>query len=374
MIRNIKLFDARIEDSSITSAVELMKLGQIAAGEYVGLFEKKFGNIVQDDKIVAVSDMTSAMEIALTIAGVTANDEVLATPFSCMSSNAPIAMIGAKVKWMDFEEDKVSLSLDNIKSLISDKTKAIIIYHVAGYPSDIGDIVDYCRKNNIYIIEDCNNAHFSKIKSDYVGGYGDFAIYSFYPNRIINSIDGGVIRCRNREHYTKALKLRRFGIDSYNFRDSSGEIDADYDIAEAGRSSNMSNVSAAIAYYQTDHFEKRLELIQRNCRTLAENIVENENAQLVKETTNSLQCNWVFFILSKMQNEMLEYLKKNGIAASKLHLLNSRYSCFDTDVNIKTPNAEKLQREIIAIPCGWWVDESDCNYIAKVVNNFDSRS
>lgn len=367
----IKIFDASINESSINIASELLKSGEIASGAFISKFEKKLEEILNYENILAVSDMTSAIEIIFNLIGLDSNSEILATPFSCLSSNSPIAYMGINVKWMDFKENSLIISIDEIKKLVTKKTKAIMIYYVAGYVYDIKSISDYCRENNIYLIEDCNNSLFSKIESKFVGGYGDFTVFSFYPNRVVNTIDGGAIKIKNIDHYRAAKKLRRYGIDMANFRDSDGEINISCDIEIASRNYCMSNVSAAIAYNQISHHESRCAAIMENCDYYKANIKERDEIKFFDIEKNVEQYNWVFFIKSNKQSEILKYLKENHVSCTKLHYLNNRYSCFRSEEGNTTPNAEVIQKEVVALPCGWWLTENDRYYITNLVNSFN---
>ncbi|HFI8953461.1 TPA: DegT/DnrJ/EryC1/StrS family aminotransferase, partial [Escherichia coli] len=304
----IKLFEAGIGDNAISSVAELLHDGSIATGKYIDEFERNFGDVIKGDKIVTVSNMTAAIEIALRIIGFNDGDEIIASPFSCMSSTSPIGYMGLNVKWLDYKRNNFNISVEDVERLITSKTKAILIYYVAGYVFDIHSIAELCRSKNIYLIEDCNNAHFSQVNSHYVGREGDFAIYSFYPNRIVNSIEGGALRVKKEKHYNEALKMRRYGIDMYKFRCKDGEINPEYDITVTSNNFSMNNVAAAIANHQLNDCRSRIKLIKSNCKYFMSNI-KNNSLKTIDFNNNIENCNWVFFVRTKQQRKLLAYLK-----------------------------------------------------------------
>lgn len=121
--------------------------------------------------------------------------------------------------------------------------------------------------------------------------------------------------------------------------------------------------------HQLNDCRSRIKLIKSNCKYFMSNI-KNNSLKTIDFNNNIENCNWVFFVRTKQQRKLLAYLKEKKIMASKLHYLNNRYSCFRSDNTVKTPNADLLQNEIVALPCGWWLSERERNYIVDTLNSF----
>src|SRR6218665_2218330 len=246
----IRLFHAAHSADLEKVAIDVLCSGQIASGPKVQAFELALEAVVGRRHLVTTNDMTSAVVLALHLAGAGPGDEVLTLAFSCMSSNSPIVRVGARAVWVDIDPMSASMSVDDVRRAISPRTKALLLYHVAGYPGPAAEIAALCRERGITVIEDCNNALGALQDGKPVGSVGDYTVYSFYPNRQINAIEGGALVCPDQATAERAIRLRRFGIDAKSFRDQLGEIDARSDIPEVGWSAALNQLNAAIGLAQ----------------------------------------------------------------------------------------------------------------------------
>ena len=204
------------------AAVEVLRSGQIASGHKVAALEQAFAAIAGRAHIVSTNNLSSAVLLALHLAGVRAGDEVATVAFSCLQSNAPIAHLGARPVWIDIEPSTMSMSVKDLSAKLKPTVKAVMVYHIAGYPSDNIKIANLCRARGVPLIEDCNNAVGAFIDGKPIGVVGDYAVYSLYPNRQINGIDGGMLATPDQATAARAIRLRRFGVDAETFRDTRG--------------------------------------------------------------------------------------------------------------------------------------------------------
>ncbi|MGY2171677.1 DegT/DnrJ/EryC1/StrS family aminotransferase [Pseudomonas gingeri] len=350
-----------------SAAIEVLRSGRISSGEYVDKFEKALGVIVGSDNVVSTIDMTAAMFLALHLSEVGEGDEVLTLAFCCLSTTSAIAQRGAKPVWVDVRPGTVEMDIDDLCSKITSKTKAVIVYHVAGYPSPAEEIYYICKKNNISLIEDCNNSIFSSCNSVPVGKQGDFAVYSFYPNRQINTSEGGALTCRDPKLASKARKLRRFGIDPTTFRNAEGEISELSDIPEVGWSITLNNLCAAMGCAQLSSLPARQKIVEENARHLKKLIEGFEGVRAVPVLQGAKSAYWVFLVFSKSARSFIKEMRRQGVMASGVHLRNDLYSGFASDKNIKLENTSYLQKHLVGVPCGWWLNEKDIQNVAIAI-------
>jgi dTDP-4-amino-4,6-dideoxygalactose transaminase len=310
-------------------------------------------------------DMTSAIFLALHMSGVSKGDEVLTTAFACMSTNAAIAQCGALPVWVDVKSHSIEIDLDDLISKVSIKTKAVILYHVAGYPGPAEELAALCKERGIAFIEDCDNALFASRNGVPVGSHGDFAVYSFYPTRQINTTEGGVLVCKRADMATRARKLRRFGIDSATFRNAVGEISPSSDIPEIGWAFTMNNLCAALGYAQFPTAQSRVLKTQNNAAKLMQLVGELKGVRVVPVELDSLPAYWVLLLFVDNRDAVLTSMKQQGVMASCLHHRNDTYTGFHADASHHLPNTTYLQDHILAIPCGWWLVDGDLEAVAN---------
>jgi perosamine synthetase len=348
------------------AAIEVLRSGRVASGEYVARFEAGIGEIVGQPNVVSTVDMTSAMFLALHLAGVRQGDEVLTTAFACMATNSAIAHCGALPVWVDVKQHSVEIDVSDLASKFSDKTKAVILYHVAGYPGPAAEIAILCQKRGIALIEDCDNALFATRGGAPVGSHGDFAVYSFYPNRQINTTEGGALVCKSADMAARARKLRRFGLDPATFRNQIGEINPASDISEIGWPFTMNNLCAALGCAQLPTVAARVAKTRDNVRKLGQKVSGFQGVQLIAVSPEAQPAFWVLFLLVNNRDVVIKNLKQDGVQASSVHQRNDTYTGFHA-ASSRLPNTADLQDHILAIPCGWWLSDQDLDTIAETL-------
>lgn len=351
-----------------TTAVEVLRSGRIASGPFVAKFEKGLAELLEQPNIVSTVDMSSALQLALHLAGVRRGDDVLTTAFACMSTNSTIAASGARPVWVDLAPGSAGMDVADFEHALTPATRAVILYHLAGYPGPAREIAAICRQRNIVLIEDCDNALLATIEGKQVGTFGDFAIFSFYPNRQINTSEGGALACKNPDDAARAKKLRRFGIDASTFRDGRGEIDPASDIPVVGWSMAMNNLCAALGMVQLDSVTDRVARTRSNAEEIRQRLAACPGLGLPEAATDSVPSYWAVLISVEHRDDVLAGLKQAGISASILHQRNDIYSGF-LACHRDLPNTARLQDRIIALPCGWWLSGEDVEHIITSVQD-----
>lgn len=365
---SMQLFGVVTSPEVESAVLNVLRSGRLAGGEYVAEFEKKFGSLIQQENVVAFSDMTSALFTALYLTGIEPGDEVITSAYACMSTNSAIAQHQAVPVWADYVPNTLEIDCDDVVRKITEKTKAVILYHVGGYPGPAKQLAEICRENGLALIEDCNNALLAMRDGLPVGSFGDYSVYSFYPNRQINTIDGGALVVNNYSNLEKAKCFRRYGINPTNFRNSFGEIDPQSDIKEIGWSFCMSNVSAAMGNTQLATVSARVSKSRENAKVLDTLLSGVGQVQLIPLFGNALPAYWVYFVFVEHRETILRNMKSCGINVSAVHMRNDLYSCFNAP-SVSLPGTDIIQDKIIGLPCGWWLSEADMIVIANALKN-----
>jgi dTDP-4-amino-4,6-dideoxygalactose transaminase len=365
---NIPLFAAVNLPEMESAAIAVMRSGRIASGEYVAKFEAAISALIGEPNVVSTVDMTSAMFLALHLAGVAPGDEVLTTAFACMSTNAAIAQRGAIPVWVDIKRGTVEMDENDLKRKITSKTKAAILYHVAGYPGPAGKAAAICKEYEIALIEDCDNALLAQRDAQLVGSNADFAVYSFYPNRQINTSEGGALVCKDPELAARARRLRRFGIDASTFRNELGEISPASDIPEIGWSFSMNNLCSALGLAQIPTVRERMKLTRQNAGALTALLRGIPGVRPITVSANALPAYWVYLIDIENRDCTAAKMKEQGIQVSSLHYRNDRYTGFYGIARDELPNTSHLQQHVLALPCGWWLSTEDVGSVVAALD------
>ncbi|MBC7706934.1 MAG: DegT/DnrJ/EryC1/StrS family aminotransferase [Rhodoferax sp.] len=363
---SIALFHAYGDAATEAAALAVLRSGQIASGPKVAEFQLALQAWLGLPHAVTTTDMSSAMLLALHGCGVSTGDEVLSPAYTCMSSASPIANLGAKPRWVDVDPDTGLLDPAALRSRITARTKACVAYHAAGYPAAMPAIAAICQEHGIALIEDCNSALGARLHGQAVGAWGDAAVYSFYPNRQVNGIEGGAVAWRDPMKAQSAQRLRRFGIALSGFRDTLGEINAASDIAEVGWSAAPNQLNSAVALAQLPTLGTRLLATRVNAEGLAARLTGLPGLTVVARGHGAEPSYWGLLVLAERRDAVLAGLKRRGVMASKLHHRIDSYTGFAADP-VDLPGTAAFLERVVALPCGHWLDATGLDHVAAAL-------
>lgn len=223
-------------------------------GPHIVRFEENLSNISENFNVAALSSGTSAIHLALILAGVKQGDNVICSSFTFSASANPIKYLGANPIFVDSEQESWNMCPDLLHNAITEavlsnkKPKAIVLVHLYGMPAKINTVLEIAGEFNIPVIEDAAEALGSKYKNQQLGTFGDFGIYSFNGNKIITTSAGGALVCNDKKQIDKAKFLATQSRDIANH----------YEHSEIGYNYRMSNVCAAIGIGQLEYLSDRV--------------------------------------------------------------------------------------------------------------------
>ena len=244
--------------------------GLFTKGPQVKEFEKLFSNYIGSNYGVAVNSGTSALEIALKAIDIKSGDEVIIPTQTFVSTGSCVVNNGGTPVFCEIDQNHL-LDFEDLKTKITDKTKAVIIVHFCGliHP-EIMEIKKFLKLKNIILIEDAAHAHGAKINDKFAGNLGDFGCFSFYSTKIMTTGgEGGIITVNDQSYFNICDSLRSIGIDNQ----SSTEI---YSIA--GSNNRLTEFQAIIGISQL----RRLENFVRHRNSIAE-IYKNKLSPLIEK-------------------------------------------------------------------------------------------
>lgn len=363
----IPLYQAHVPTGMGQELESLLTTGQIAGGVQVDAFQKRLGDFLGNPRTLLTGDVSNSISLALRLAGVGPGDEVALSPLVCLATSCPVANQFARVRWCDVDPETGNLDPSSLRQRITPQTKAVIVYHWAGNPTDMAPIQAIARERGIAVIEDAGEALGAEYGGRKIGSTGsDYTVFSFYPNRHITTIEGGAISFGMEDAWERGKWLRRYGIHMPSFRGPDGEINPGSDIPEAGLSTTMNQVSALMGLRQMDFLPGILERHQANGKYFDMRLASMKGVRPIALPEGSLSARWVYTFLAEDRDRLMAKLKTFGIHASRVHLRNDLYSCFGGS-GTSLPGVDSFSAHAISIPCGWWVGEDDAAYIADCI-------
>ncbi len=221
------------------------------SGNKVKTLCSKFAQMYGVENCVAASSGTAAIHVALGALGVTEGDEVITSPITDMGSIIGIMYQNAIPVFADLDPHTYNMDPKSIEKCITEKTKAIVVVHLAGNPAEMDEIMEIARKHNVYVVEDCAQSYMCKYKGRLAGTIGDMGCFSLNDFKHISAGDGGMVLVNRPELYVKTFM---FADKNYN-RFAKGPS-ALRMIEYLAPNYRMNELTAAVGIAQLDKLEK----------------------------------------------------------------------------------------------------------------------
>ena len=294
-----------ITKSDLIYVSKTIKSGWISSsGKEIVSFEKKFSKYVGHKFGIAVANGTAALDIAVKLANLKKNDEIIIPNFTIISNALPAIKDKLNIKIVDCDTYDWNLNLEKLKEKITKKTKVIIATHIYNFPCRIDIIRKICDKKKILLIEDCAEALGQKIYNKKCGSFGHISIFSFYANKQITTGEGGMLTTNSKFYSEEAKSLRNL---------SFGKINR-FNHSKVGWNYRITNMQASLGISQLKRIGSILKKRHKIGKLYYEKLKNNKNI-FIPPPKNKFSKNiyWVVAILIVNKK-----LKIDGFKASRL--------------------------------------------------------
>lgn len=251
---SVQLFKLNFDHRETEAVAKVVDGGWLSMGEEIKSFELAFGKFLGSSvHCKAVSSCTAALHMSLLALDVGPGDEVIIPSLTFVADANVVKLVGATPVLADAKSTSDwNMTAESIEKKITDKTKAVIVVHFAGYPiEEINSISKLCRKRNIGLIEDVAHAPGASVDEKMCGTFGDIGCFSFFSNKNLSIGEGGMVSTLNSELDEKLGYLRSHGMTSLTLDRHKGRA-ITYDVAQAGLNYRMDEMRAAIGLVQLE--------------------------------------------------------------------------------------------------------------------------
>jgi len=362
-------------DEALDQIRTVFESGFINEGTQVTQLTAALQETLDAQNLILMNSCTSALTLALRLAGVGPGDEVISSPMTCVAGNSPIPAMGAKIVWADVDPRHGMIDAQNILDKVTPQTKAVIVVAWAGNPPNLWLLQKTCKALNLKLILDAAHAFDAYYKLKPIHEWADYTCYSFQAIKHFTTGDGGALVCVDAEDYRRSKALKWFGLDRDRAKDEKGNWKGqqwDVDIEEIGYKFNMNNVSAAIGLSQLRHIDHVMGKHMCNANLYDELFTDCKTVAPNFRPEGADSSHWVYAMQVNPENsrltrdELLKALNAEGIMAGVVHVPNDDYTCFK-DIKTDLPGVRQFAAHQFSLPCGWWLNEDDVRHIAKRV-------
>ncbi len=301
------------------------------------------------------SSCTDALEMAALLCPIEPGDEVIAPSYTFVSTVNAFALRGAHIRFADSQPDHPNINLDEVESLITSRTRALIVVHYAGMACDMHKAQELCKRHNLRLIEDAAQAIDAYYHEAPLGSLSDYATFSFHDTKNIIAGEGGLLVVNRQEDQHRSEIIREKGTNRSAFL--RGEVDK-YTWVDVGSSYLPSELNAAVLWAQLQAIETsqkhRHALWQHYFEGLAE--LETQGILQCPHTPPGAQHNaHIFYIITpslEHREKWADYLKQAGIhTASHYNALhNSKFYRQQHKEPISLPHSERYTDTLLRLP------------------------
>jgi len=363
---NIVLFHPHISDLARERVQEQLKTRWIGHGPAVDEFESKFSErFCEGLNTVAVGAGTDALHLAYILAGISSGDEVITPLFTCSATNIPLLYLGAKAVFADVQPHTLNIDPDHVRSLVTDKTKAIVCVHYGGLPCDMDELREIADDAGIPIIEDAAHAVGAVYRGKPIGSISDFTMFSFQAVKQLTTVDGGMLVLRDASLLPKAKRMRWFGID----RASKQQSNWDNNISEVGYKYQMNDISAVMGLAGLEEWNQTWEHKQRLFSAYEKGFMGFSGVKFIGGGyTDRVHSAWLCTIVVEDRIQLQRKLREYNIESGQVHYRNDRYDIFKASRD-HFPNMDSIEDNYLVLPLHMKMSIQDVNYIVNTIKS-----
>lgn len=334
--------------------------GWYILGKNVSKFENEFANYNNSQFCIGVASGLDALTLSLKALKIESNNEIIvpsntyiATILSIINNNLKPVLVEPDINTYNIDPDK-------IEEKITNKTKAIMVVHLYGKACSMDKIMSIAKKYNLYVIEDCAQAHGAMYKNRKVGTFGDFGAFSFYPTKNLGALgDSGAILTKTEEHKSIICKLRNYGSD------------IKYHNEIIGYNSRLDEMQADFLSIKL----KKLDEINNHKRKLANIYMRNLKDDFIKPVVDKeyFDVYHIFNIRHEKRDELKKYLLKNDVKTDihypiPPHKQKALTPFIDESMNY--PISEEIHNTTLSLPISYFHTEDDIYNVIEIMNRF----
>ena len=345
-----------------------------------GIFTKKAHTFFESrygfQKVLLTTSCTDALEMTAILLNIQTGDEVIAPSFTFVSTVNAFVLRGAQLVFADCCEGHPNIDADKIESLITEKTKAIVVVHYAGVPCDMKKIMELSRRYDIAVVEDAAQAIDSYYEGVPLGSIGTFGTFSFHETKNIISGEGGMLVINDEKFNHRAEIIREKGTNRSSF--FRGEVDK-YGWVDIGSSFLPSDIVAAYLYAQLEQLDviqlRRKLLWKRYYKKLKP--LDGIGIHLPYHPTDESNNAHMFYLIcenEKYRNDLIQHLKANEVHAV-FHYLSLHSSPYYASQHhgAELVNCDRFSETLVRLPLFYDLTEAELDKVVDLIFSFTTE-
>ena len=354
--RGFYKYQAEFEEA----AIRTLRSGWYIMGKELETFEQAFAAYNGSKYALGVANGLDALVLACRAVGIGEGDEVLVQGNTYIATVMGITRNGAKPVFVEPDQYH-QIDVTKLEEALTPKTKAVMVVHLYGHAADMKPVVEFCKKHNLKLIEDCAQSHGSKVEGKMTGTFGDVGCFSFYPSKNLGCFgDGGAIITDNEEIYNKIKMLRNYGSSKRYYFD------------EVGLNSRLDEIQAALLSVRLSHLDEltneRYEIADYYLKN-----IKNDKIDLPKTREGAGNVYHQFVIRCMTRDDLIKYLDEKGVGTIIHYPVPPHLSACYENLGYKKgdlPITEELADTVLSIPMYNGITKEEQDRVIEALNNY----
>jgi dTDP-4-amino-4,6-dideoxygalactose transaminase len=356
---NLNKLNSKFNTLFLTSLDEFVKKDKFVLGNNVKIFEDSFSQYCGTNLYgIGVASGYDALILSLDTLSLPEGSEIIVPSNTYIATILSILKLGFKPILVEPDIKTYNIDVTKIESYISDKTKAIMCVHLYGKMCDMDELMDICKKHNLFLIEDASQSHGSEYKNKKSGSFGDLSAFSLYPTKNLGALgDAGIIVTNNESYYDKLQYLRNYGskIKYYN----------EY----VGYNSRLDELQAKFLSIKLKHLDEIINHKINLSKIYFDNL-KSDFILPIKEK-NKKDTFHIFNIRHEKRDDIKTFLEKNNII-TEIHypVSPNKQKCMLNQNLGEYPISEEIHRTTLSLPISYIHSEDDVYRVVETLNKF----
>jgi perosamine synthetase len=330
------------------------------AGEYVQRFEEEFADFVGTEYAFATSTGTAALHLSLIAADIGSGDEVIVPDITWIACANVVEWVGAEPVFIDVDSETFTIDTSAVTEAITPDTAAIMPVHLYGFPCDMDPLTELAEEHDLFVLEDCAEAHGAKYRDSPVGSIGDVGCFSFYGNKILTMGQGGIITTDNEKLAEKIILYRRDGMSQTR----------KYHHEVIGYNYRLTNMQAAVGVGQLERADEIIDEKRRVARSYREKLSDT-SLRFQTEYSWASSTYWMntpVFESESVRDRVIERLEENDIETRPFFYPLHRQPPYSERQEKTLPTSFDIYKRGVNLPSSPVLSEEDIDRICHVVH------
>ncbi len=351
-------------DEERERVLAVLRSNYINDGDVTEQFAQTIARLTGAKFGVGVTNGTSAIYLSLMALGVGHGDEVIVPDITFIATANAVSMTGATPVLADVNPDTLNLSVEAMKAAITARTKAVVPVHVSGRAAEIEKIVDVARNRGPAVVEDAAEAFCSRFKNRCLGTFGQAGCFSFSPNKIITTGQGGVLVTNDDAVFHRLRELKDQG------RPVRGTGGADVHDS-LGFNFKLTNLQAAVGLGQLEKLQARMERVRRTYSIYRDELAGTKGIRILPFNIEAgEQPQWID-ALAERRDQLDEFLAKNGAGCRRFWFpLHTQKPYLRDEKDF--PNSTRVGKQAIWLPSAFQMTDDDVRSVCRLITKFYS--